>query len=130
MLSFLLDWISVMVFFFTYPKLNFLTTKITKRSCSHCHSYQETHSHYTSTEALHWLPVKSSITFKLLLYNISLVKAYTPVRSLRSSNTCMLRVTKSSKSWGVRSFSHAGATLWNDLPLQIRNISNINTLKV
>ncbi len=101
------------------------------------------HTHITPVlKSLHWLPVESRITLKLLLlifhcingsapiYNISLVKAYTPVRSLRSSNTCMLQVTKSSKSWGDRSFSHAGPTLWNDLPLQIRNISNLNIFKI
>ena len=53
-----------------------------------------------------------------------------PVGSFRSSNTCMLQVPKSSKSWGDGSFSHAGPTLWNDLPLQIRNISSLDTFKI
>jgi hypothetical protein len=38
------------VFFFTYPKLNFLNYKNYKNSRSHCPSYQETHSHCTGSE--------------------------------------------------------------------------------
>ena len=57
-------------------------------------------------QSLHWLKVRDRIVFKILLlvfhsltgsvrhYNISLVHEYTPVRSLRSSNSGSLVVKK------------------------------------
>ena len=42
----------------------------------------------------------------------------------------MGKFPKSRNSWGDRSFSHAGPTLWNDLPLQICNIIySVDTVK-
>ena len=42
----------------------------------------------------------------------------------------MGKFPKSRNSWGDRSFSHAGPTLWNDLPLQICDIIySVDTVK-
>ena len=62
-------------------------------------------------------------------YNISLVHEYTPVRSLRSSNSGSLVVPKSTKTWGERAFAHAGPALWNKLPLVIKNSMSPDTFK-
>ena len=84
---------------------------------------------------LHWLPVRQRVTFKLatLVYQAlhEQLPAYlsddcqfissTSRRQLRSSitNTCF--VPRSHSSFGDRSFSIAGPTLWNSLPLSLRS---------
>ena len=92
--------------------------------------------------SLHWLPIEFRIVFKLLLlvfhcihgsapeYNVNLLMPYNPPRRLRSSDSKLLAVPKSKKSWGDRSFAHAGPSLWNQLPYHIRNISNIDCFKI
>ena len=70
-------------------------------------------SHITPIlETLHWLPVKERIIFKILLfvyyivngtapdYNRSLLRLYQPTRTLRSSNSGLLQIPLSKKSWG------------------------------
>ena len=91
---------------------------------------------------LHWLPVSARIKFKILLltfkalhglapiYIQDLVVKYRPTRPLRSSSK-MLLLSKSYnlKCHGSRSFSVAAPFLWNSLPLDMREISNINSFK-
>ena len=91
--------------------------------------------------SLHWLPIEYRIVFKLLLlvfhcihgsapeYNVKLLIPYNPPRRLRSSDSKLLVVPKSKKSWGGRSFAHAGPFLWNQLPQHIRNITNVECFK-
>ena len=55
---------------------------------------------------------------------------YHPSRNLRSSNSFSLVVAKTHTLWGDRSFTHARASLWNELPQIIRNISDVHKLKV
>ncbi len=83
---------------------------------------------------LHWLPVRQRITFKVITiiqkslhsptspsYMRELCPVYNPGRALRSSSdTWKLEVTKSSNKYGARSFTCLGATLWNELPADIR----------
>ena len=105
-------------------------------------SLSKKHAHITPTlKSLHWLRVRDRIIFKILLlvfhcvkgsaphYNVSLVRKYTPVRSLRSSNSDSLVVPKSAKTWGERAFAHAGPTLWNNLPTVIRSCNTPETFK-
>ena len=100
------------------------------------------HTHITPTlKSLHWLQVNDRIIFKILLlvfhcikgsaphYNIGLVSNYTPVRSLRSSNSGSLVVPKSTKTWGERAFAHAGPALWNSLPAVIRSCNTPESFK-
>ena len=99
-------------------------------------------SHITPIlQNLHWLPVKERIIFKILLfvyhtisgtapeYNKSLLYQYQPTRNLRSSERRLLQIPHSKKSWGERAFSHAGPTLWNSLPQELRNSNSSTTLK-
>ncbi len=100
-------------------------------------------SHITPVlQSLHWLPMPSRIVFKLLLlvshclqgstpeHNTNLFIQYHPSRNLRSSNSCSLVVPKTHTLWGDRSLAHAGTYLWNKLPQDIRNISDVHTFKV
>ena len=102
-------------------------------------------SHITPIlQELHWLPISSRITYKILLltfktyhgfapsYLLELVPRYTPVRTLRSASQSLLSrpKTTSYKQYGQRSFIYAATFLWNNLPLDIRNASSVNTFKL
>ncbi len=92
--------------------------------------------------ALHWLPIKFLIDFKVLLLvykslhhqahrNLSaLLHVYTPTRSLRSSDQNLLLVPQSRlKCRGDRAFSVVGPRLWNNLPLEISLAPSPSILK-
>ncbi len=92
-------------------------------------------------QSLHWLPIKKRITFKLLLlvyhavhgsspiYLQNSIQAYQPSCRLRSSHSLLLQVSRSRHSWGDHSFSHAGPSLWNNLPLLLRQASSASSFK-
>lgn len=93
--------------------------------------------------SLKWLPVRLRIDYKILvlvfkaLHNLapvylsSLVKFYTPSRSLRSENQYLLCTTRTKyKHRGDRAFSRAGPKLWNDLPYAIRSAKSLYFFKV
>lgn len=82
---------------------------------------------------LHWLPVRSRLTFKILLttykilyglapfYMSSLLSVRQSVRSLRSSNKSLLSIPSvKTKSYGQRAFSYCAPLLWNGLPEVIK----------
>ena len=91
--------------------------------------------------SLHWLPVKERILFKILLlvnhiingtapdYNKSLIHQYQPTRTLRSSQSGLLQIPLSKKSWGDRAFAHAGPALWNSLPQELKNSNSLTSFK-
>jgi len=103
------------------------------------------YSHITPVlETLHWLPIRERIIFKILLlvfhcihgsapqYNSSLLHRYTPAppaRSLRSGNSGLLVVPSSKKTWGDRAFAHAGPSLWNELPQDIKDSATVESFK-
>ena len=91
---------------------------------------------------LHWLPVDKRVLFKILImcfkaqnnlspsYISELINQYTPVRTLRSSSQNLLSVySVNMHSYGDRSFIASAPTLWNSLPITIRNISSLDTFK-
>ncbi|KAK5918591.1 hypothetical protein CgunFtcFv8_003341 [Champsocephalus gunnari] len=91
---------------------------------------------------LHWLPVKSRITYKLLLltykslhalspqYLTNLLHPYILSRTLRSSDSSLLSIPHSHlRTFGDRAFSVAAPTLWNSLPAEIRNAPSLNIFK-
>ena len=88
---------------------------------------------------LHWLPVRSRITFKILLltykilnghspsYLTSLISSYKPARSLRSSELLLLQVPKvMTATYGQRTFSYCAPKLWNSLPKCLKKVSDCN----
>ena len=91
---------------------------------------------------LHWLPIHYRIIFKILLLVFKALNGLSPpsisdllnkrstVSSLRSCSQELLYIPRSTpKTYGVRAFSVAGPRLWNDLPLRLRFVSNINVFK-
>ncbi|KAI2645502.1 putative RNA-directed DNA polymerase from transposon BS [Labeo rohita] len=81
--------------------------------------------------SLHWLPVRFSVEFKILMfvfkainglapvYLAELVVVYQPARTLRSSEHTALVMPKFNyKKFGGRSFAVQGPKLWNALPEQ------------
>jgi hypothetical protein len=100
-------------------------------------------SHITPVlKALHWLPVQQRIDFKILLltfrglnglapdYIAELLVSYKPRAGLRSESKNLLVLPQTScKTLGDRAFSFSAPFLWNNLPLEIRSISNINAFK-
>ena len=95
-------------------------------------------------QSLHWLPIHQRITFKILLivYKIcnNLAPSYlkdlisfrssTSTRSLRSSSTLQLsHGPRTCTRYGDRAFSVISPSLWNKLPLHIRNADNVDKFK-
>jgi hypothetical protein len=103
----------------------------------------KSHEHITPVlKELHWLPVESRITFKVLLlvykaihtqipsYIHELLKEYIPPRTLRSSDHGKLIVPHTrTKRYGERAFSYAAPKLWNNLPINIRKCQSIQSFK-
>ena len=92
--------------------------------------------------SLHWLPIHFRIHFKILLfafkslngmtppYLSELLHPYTPTRPLRSADQLLLNVPRTkSKLRGGRCFSVAAPTLWNNLPLHIRQAATLSAFK-
>ena len=90
---------------------------------------------------LHWLPIRERIDFKILVltwkalngtapeYLTTLLIPHIPNRTLRSSDKQLLVVPRASSALGDRAFSVAAPTLWNLLPLNIRNCDSFQTFK-
>ena len=99
--------------------------------------------HITPTlKRLHWLPVNFRISYKLLLltykalhnqapqYLTDLLDDYTPARNLRSADLELLAVpTSNRRKLGDRAFSVSAPTLWNSLPLAIRQLPTLDSFK-
>ena len=101
------------------------------------------YSHVTPIlKELHWLPIKFRIDYKVILltfkalnnlapsYLMELIQPYQPRRSLRSSGQNLLQVPSyRTKRYGARSFAYVGPQLWNNLPDNMRNMSDLSTFK-
>ena len=91
---------------------------------------------------LHWLPVKQRIDFKILLltykalnglapaYMRELLIPYSPKRTLRSTENHLLTPPRwRLEYFGKRSFAAAAPTLWNNLPLNIKQAPSVDIFK-
>jgi hypothetical protein len=91
---------------------------------------------------LHWLPVPERIIFKILLltfkalhgmapvYLTELLTSYEPQRTLRSTHQNLLLVPRTKlKYYGDRSFSKCAPVLWNNLPLELRQATELTQFK-
>ena len=92
---------------------------------------------------LNWLPVKARIQYKIAglcfqyiyqnsmpSYISDLLHPYCPSRTLRSHDTSLLTVPRFSlETFGKRSFSVFGPTVWNSLPLSLRKTQCSITFK-
>ena len=77
---------------------------------------------------LHWLPVKQRIDFRILLLTYKafngLVPAYMRENHLLTHPRCQLEY------FGKRSFAVAAPTLWNNLPLNIKQSPSVDNLSL
>ena len=109
--------------------------RLVTRAPRRCHTSQ-------ILQDLHWLTVENRIKFKLLLltykalndsspsYITDLLSPYVPARNLRSSERHLLQVPHTSThSYGERAFQVAAPTLWNSLPIHIRQSPTIHIFK-
>jgi len=109
------------------------------RVVTNCYTY---HTH--SSELLynlHWLPIKyridfkiATLTFKLLAqhqpsYLSNIIHIYNPPRTLRSSNQYLLDPPSVSTAFGARAFSASSPSIWNLIPLNIRQSPSLSTFK-
>ena len=88
---------------------------------------------------LHWLPVKQRIDYQILLltykalnglapaYMRELLISYSPKRILRSTENHLLTPPRCPLQYfGKRSFAAAAPTLWNNLPLIIKQAPSVD----
>ena len=92
-------------------------------------------------QALHWLPVKYRIDYKILCYAFKclhgscpsylqeLVQMYQPSRNLRSSNSLLLREIPIKSNTSKKAFSCYAPTLWNSLSPETRSCSTFISFK-
>jgi hypothetical protein len=93
-------------------------------------------------KALHWLPVRYRIQYKILLltykclnelaptYLTELVSVNTPTRTLRSSSQLLLQVPRTRLvTAGDRTFAKAAPTLWNSLPDDLQRAPTVLSFK-
>ena len=110
------------------------------------HIYTRVHDYVSATSllrTLHWLPVKARIQYKIAClcfqclshntmppYLSDLLHPYQPPRTLRSLDTSLLSVPRFClETFGRRSFSVFGPTVWNSLPLPLRKTQCFSTFK-
>ena len=92
--------------------------------------------------ALHWLPIRYRIIYKILVltflaihnlapaYITDLISAYEPGRQLRSASRLLLTVPRHNlERFGRRGYSVNAPHLWNDLPDNIRLIDYVALFK-
>ena len=94
-------------------------------------------------KALHWLPVKQRIDYKICLivykclhklapsYLSDSLKRYVPTRTLRSSSDPSILIVPdySYKYIGGRSFFSYAPSVWNKLPTGVRNSESLAVFK-
>jgi hypothetical protein len=94
-------------------------------------------------KSLHWLPVHLRIQYKILslcykslnnsapIYLSNSLHLYTPTRSLRSaSDPLCLHIPRSKLStFGPRAFSVYGPSIWNTLPLSLRQKPSLSSFQ-
>ena len=91
---------------------------------------------------LHWLPIKSRMIYKILLYTFKaisnqapsyigdMLSLYKPERALQSAQTIQLVVPQvKSATYGDRNFVHAAPVLWNQLPPDLQRTETIGAFK-
>ena len=97
-----------------------------------------------SIRALHWLPIKQRIDFKLCLLVHHTVNGRAPSylqdlispsvsvprrSTLRSASLHDLVLKSSHRKFGDRSFSVAGPRAWNALPIELKTITDTSLFK-
>lgn len=92
--------------------------------------------------SMHWLPIAHRVHFKVLLlvykilngsapdYLSSLLETRTHSRTLRSSNTQLLEVTRTKTvTYGSKCFTSVASVLWNNLPIHVKKSATVTAVK-
>lgn len=101
------------------------------------------HSHITQTKMdLHWLPVSFRIQYKIYLLTHKCIHRTAPSylqeltppyicnrEGLRSANKGLLKEEQRKKGISDRAFCNAAPALWKQLPIDIRQITNLDLFK-
>ena len=95
------------------------------------------HSVANTLHQLHWLPIESRVTFKILLITHKVVYGKSPANLIvsfkghncRAQDFLLLKPTKALTNYGKRRFSWVAPRLWNALPLDYRCIENLESFK-
>ena len=101
---------------------------------------QRKYEHITPAfKELHWLPVQHRVTFKTAYlfnkktgepaYLLDLVLDSESVRTLRSSSKNLISKCSLSTILAFRGLKHSAASVWNNLPDNIRDSKTWNTFK-
>ena len=101
--------------------------------------------HVTAAQrSLHWLPIVQRINYKLCVmmhgavhgkapdYITSMVPLTSPLSGrshLRSADRLLYDIPRTRTRMGDRAFSVAGPRAWNELPLDVRELSTLSTFK-
>ena len=107
-----------------------------------CKAKKSDHIH-PILETLHWLLVTHRIQYKISTicfnsisgtapeYLSDLLQPYTPARQLRSASDTRTFVTPrvNTKTFGERSFSYAGPSVWNNLPQTLHHSDSTSSFK-
>ena len=91
---------------------------------------------------LHWLPVEHRISYKIVLltykalnghapqYLAALISKYVPPRPIRSEDQYLLNSPRwRLEIFGKRAFSKAAPTLWNLIPVSVKQAPSIDSFK-
>ncbi len=125
------------------PKAQLSKLQLTMNSAARLTVRVKKSEHITPhLSSLHWLPIEQRINFKILCmtykalhglapgYIKDLLKQYSPARTLRSTDRGLLCKPKMNlKSYGERAFSFAAPTLYNSIPLHIRQSTSLDSFK-
>uniref|UniRef100_A0A8C6NV41 Reverse transcriptase domain-containing protein n=1 Tax=Nothobranchius furzeri TaxID=105023 RepID=A0A8C6NV41_NOTFU len=117
--------------------------QVVQNACARLLIKSSKHTHITPLLLqLHWLPVNFRVHFKILVlvykalrgqapsYIGDLLSPYTPSRSLRSSDQCLLVVQRTRlKTKGDKSFAAVAPRLWTSLPLSLRSVNSVDSFK-
>ena len=141
---------------FISSRVDYCNSLFNTLSCSSIHLLQlvqnaaarlltNTHrrSHITPVlKALHWLPIDCRIVFKILLITFKALRGLSPIyitellhpkvnrRALRSSNKGLLDIPATKLiTKGDCAFKKVAPTLWNDLPLSLKNAESVDAFK-
>ena len=132
-----------MILLCSVRRATYLRTNIIPVSVGNLKIFSPDVSATSLLRTLHWLPVKARIQYKIACscfqclshntmppYLPDLRHPYQPPRTLRSFDTSLLSVPRFClETFGRRSFSVFGPTVWNSLPLSLRKTQCFSTFK-
>ena len=130
--------ITVTLFFYNLPDTSINRLQHVQNSLARFVVPTVRRSHHISPilAQLHWLPIRKRIEFKIATithktlqnrqpsYLLDLLHPYNPTRTLTSSNANFLEIPNIKTAVSRRSFSFAAPTIWNYLPLSLRNTNS------